>query len=83
MIAIGDFIARDNPPRAIMFIKELTQKCAALADMLLAHPLVPRYEEKGLRRRVHGAYQIFFRVDGELIHIIRVLHGARDYDALL
>jgi len=32
---------------------------------------------------VHGAYQIFFRVDGELIHIIRVLHGARDYDALL
>jgi plasmid stabilization system protein ParE len=27
--------------------------------------------------------QIFYRIDGELIHVIRVLHGARDYDALL
>ena len=46
-------------------------------------PLVPRYERKGIRRRVHGAYQIFYRVDGELVHVIRVLHGARDYEALL
>ena len=83
MIAIGDFIARDNRPRAISFIKELTNKCAGLADMPLAFPLVPRYEKKGVRRRVYGAYQIFYRIDGELIHVIRVLHGARDYDALL
>ncbi len=46
-------------------------------------PLVPRYERKGIRRRVHGAYQIFYRVDGEPVYVIRVLHGARDYEALL
>jgi toxin ParE1/3/4 len=46
-------------------------------------PLVPRYERKDIRRRVHGAYQIFYRIDGELVHVIRALHGARDYEALL
>ena len=74
LIAIGDFIARDNRRRAISFTKELTRKCAELADMPSSFPLVPRYERKGIRRRVHGAYQIFYRVDGELVHVIRVLH---------
>jgi plasmid stabilization system protein ParE len=32
---------------------------------------------------MHGAYQIFYRIDGDRIHVIRVQHGARDYDALL
>jgi toxin ParE1/3/4 len=83
LVAIGDFIARNNPRRAISFIKELTDKCAGLADMPSSFPIVPRYEKKGIRRRAHGAYQIFYRVDGELVHVIRVLHGARDYEALL
>jgi plasmid stabilization system protein ParE len=83
LIAIGDFIARDDPFRAISFVKELTDKCAGLADMPLSFQLVPRYEKKGIRRRVHGNYQIFYRVDGELIYVLRVLHGARDYEALL
>jgi toxin ParE1/3/4 len=72
-----------NPRRAISFVKELTDKCAGLADMPSSFPLVPRYAKKGIRRRVYGAYQIFYRVDGELVHVIRMLHGARDYEALL
>ena len=31
--AIGDFIARDNPERAVSFIGELRAKCLALADL--------------------------------------------------
>ncbi len=31
--AIGDYIAGDNPTRAISFTAELREKCAALADM--------------------------------------------------
>jgi toxin ParE1/3/4 len=39
LIAIGDFIARDNPRRAISFIKELTDKCAGLAAKCAARSL--------------------------------------------
>jgi plasmid stabilization system protein ParE len=39
-----------------------------------------------VRHRVHGNYQIFYRVLGqptERIDVIHVLHGARDFAAIL
>ena len=62
--AIGDYIARDNPARALSFIRELRSKCAGLADMPERFPLVPRYEAAGVRRCVHGDYLIFFSREG-------------------
>ena len=83
LIAIGGYIARDNPRRARSFVKELTDRCASLSDMARGFGLVPRYEHKGIRRRVHANYQIFYRVGEEEIYVVRILHGAQDYDALL
>lgn len=80
---IADFIARDNPARALSFVQELRASCRNLADMPMGYPLVPRYEKRGIRRRVHGNYQIFYRVDDEQVYVVRALHGARDYEALL
>lgn len=84
--AIGDYIACDNPRRALSFVRELRDKCMGLANMPLAFPLVPRYEDRGVRHRVHGSYQIFYRVVGqpaERIDVIHVLHSARDYAVIL
>lgn len=80
---IADYIAKDNPPRALSFVQELRGKCEALADNPLAFPLVPRYEGYGIRRRVHGNYLIFYHVGAEQVVIVHVLHGASDYAALL
>lgn len=81
--AIGDYIARDNPARAQSFVAELIEKARALADHPEAFPLVPRYARYGVRRPVHGNYLIFYRVEAERISVLRILHGARDYEALL
>ncbi len=84
--AIADYIARDNPRRALSFVQELRDRCLSLADMPLAFPLVPRYEDRGIRHRVHGNYQIFYRVMGDppaRIDVLHVLHSARNYAALL
>lgn len=80
---IADHIAQDNPPRALSFIAELRDKCLTLADTPLAFPLVPRYERFGVRRRVHGHYLIFYRVEPRQIVILHVLHGAMDFPGLL
>jgi plasmid stabilization system protein ParE len=32
---------------------------------------------------VFGAYLIFYRVEADRVSIIHILHGARDYEALL
>ncbi len=80
---IGDYIARDNPERARTFVGELLAKARQLGDRPEAFPVVPRYAHLGVRRRVHGAYLIFYRLETERVTIIHVLHGARDCDALL
>ncbi|WP_347968191.1 type II toxin-antitoxin system RelE/ParE family toxin [Mesorhizobium sp. CC13] len=35
-----------------------------------------------IRRRVHRDYLIFYRVNAERIEILRILHGAMDYERL-
>lgn len=80
---IGDYIARDSPARAIRFIQELRAKCVELTDFPERFPLIPRYERLGVRSRVHGNYLIFYRVAGERITVIHILHGAMDYTAIL
>lgn len=82
---VGDYIALDNPRRAVAFIQELRDKCLSLADMPYAFPVVPRYERFGIRHRVYGNYQIFYRVveSDERIDIVHILHGARNYAAIL
>jgi toxin ParE1/3/4 len=83
LTAIADYIARDNPSRARSFVQELTGKCGSLAALPEGYPLVQRYEQKGVRRRVHGNYSIFYRIVGEQIFVLHVLHGAQDYEAIL
>jgi plasmid stabilization system protein ParE len=80
---IGDYIARDNPERAISYIGELREKCLTLADYPERFPLVARYESQGIRRRVHGNYLIFYRIEAEQVVVLHVLHGAQEYAAIL
>ena len=83
LLDIGDHIALDSPLRARDFIRLLRRQALRLKDTPRAFPLVPRYESKGIRRRVFRDYLIFYRVDPETVTIIHILHGARDYEALL
>lgn len=80
---ISDYIAQDNPVRALSFIQELSRSCRELADMAEAWPIIPRYEHHGIRRRVHGRYLIFYRVEPDRIVVLHVLNGAMDIEAIL
>ncbi|MCA1662523.1 MAG: type II toxin-antitoxin system RelE/ParE family toxin [Novosphingobium sp.] len=80
---IGDHIARENPNRAESFIKELVEKCLDLANFPQAFPLVERYARLGIRKRRYRSYLIFYRTTDDRVEIVHVLHGARDYDAVL
>jgi toxin ParE1/3/4 len=81
--SIGDHIASDSPRRAKSFVKELRERCESVADMPRAFPLIPRYEQLGVRRRIYRNYLIFYRVDEGTITIVHVLHGAMDYMGIL
>lgn len=80
---IGDYIARDRPVRARTFVAELAAAARKIGEIPNGFPLVPRYESHGVRRRVHGACLIFYRIADDHVSILHVLHGARDYESLL
>lgn len=80
---IADYIAQDNPQRALTFVQELHAACLGLADYPERFPTVPRYADRGVRHRAHRDYLIFYRVDTAGVTVLHVLHGATDYAAAL
>ena len=74
--AIGDYIARDNPRRALTFVRELRQTCERIADMPRGAPLRPELGA-GVRVVTFGRYLICYAERGDDVVIERIVHGAR------
>ena len=79
---IGDWIARDSPMAAVTFVRALRDACDRIGDMPRAYPLLPRHRKSGIRRKAYGDYLIFYVV-GDQVDVLHVIHGARDYSAIL
>jgi len=80
--SIGDYIARDNPARAITFVRELRGQCETIAS----NPLGYRQRQElgdGIRSCAHGNYVIFFEIESDDLLVVRILHGARDLQGQL
>lgn len=48
-----------------------------------AYPFLTGYAAAGIRRRIHRDYLILYRVVRRTVEVLRILHGARDYEHLL
>ena len=83
LTAIGDYIAKDSPGRAVSFVQNMRTAAMRLGEMPEAFLLVPRYARQGIRRYLHRNYLVFYHIEADRVVIIRVLHGARDYESVL
>ena len=79
--SIADYIATDNPRRALSFIRELRQQCQRIALNPHGYRMRPELGEE-IRSCPHGHYVIFFEASSEAVTVVRILHGARDLPAL-
>jgi toxin ParE1/3/4 len=80
--AIADWIAEDNPRRAVTFIQEIREAFGRIANGPLQYQLRPDIGEHA-RIAIVGNYVILFRVGDKAIHIERVVFGGRDLPPLL
>lgn len=74
---IYDYIAEDNIAAADRHRERLKQRWRGLAD----HPRIGTKREDikpDLRSVTEGNYVIFYRILGDDIEIVRVLHSSRD-----
>lgn len=78
---IADYIAADNPARALSFVQELREQCRRISTNPRGYRERPEFGE-GIRTCAHGRYAIFFTLDADGVTVVRVLHGARDFPAI-
>jgi toxin ParE1/3/4 len=78
---IADYIAQDNPTRAVSFIREIGGQIHRVGQNPLLYHLRPEIGE-GARMAIVGRYVILFRIMAETVRIERVVYGGRDLLAL-
>ena len=76
---IAEWIARDDPVRALGFVDELERSCAGLAEFPESGRARPELAPR-LRSKPHGRYVIFYTPGAKTVRIERILHGARDLE---
>lgn len=75
--AIGEFIARDSARYAATMVERLTSATERLQRFPQSGRVVPEVGDPELREVLVGSYRVIYRVRGEGIGIVTVLHGAR------
>jgi len=76
---IAEYIARDSPEVASLFIRRLIEATDRLQEFPLSGRVIPEISEPDAREVIYGAYRIMYRVEGEEVWITGVVHGARDW----
>ncbi len=77
LLAIGRYIARDNPSAARSWIEKLRQRARLAAETPLAGRVVPERANHDVREVFVRNYRIVYRVLPEVIHILTVFEGHR------
>jgi toxin ParE1/3/4 len=81
LLAIAEYIARDNPSAATRWLDQIEEKLLLLASNPYLGEAVDHLHP-GLRRFSHCNYVIFYEPRDTGIGLIRVLHGARRIEDL-
>jgi toxin ParE1/3/4 len=74
---IGDYIALDNPKRAVSFIQEIRQHCEKIAEGPQRYVARPDLGD-AIRICAHGNYLLVFEPFNQGALVLRVLNGARN-----
>ena len=85
ILEIAAYIATDNEDTALPWLADMQVKVDSLAKFPTRAPTIPEAPDLGtdLRHLLHGNYRAIFRIDGDQVIILRVVHASRLLDATL
>jgi len=76
------FIAEDSINNAKKFVLELEKKIYSLDTFPERFALIPEniFFGTNYRHIIHKKYRVIYKIDNDLIYILRMIHGARLLD---
>ena len=81
LTGIGLYIAQDNPSAADRVLDKIEERLQLRSDFPRSGTKRTK-KRKNLRGVAEGNYVIFFRPLEDGIELVRVIHGARDYETM-
>jgi toxin ParE1/3/4 len=77
--AIRDYIAKDSPLNAKRWLDKLQRRMELIGYSAESHAILYTPEQAGLevRQAFYGIYRILYSIDGDIVHVLSVRHGAR------
>ena len=77
--AIHDYIARDSPFYARRMVARILDHSEQIGRFPESGRVVPEYLGGGVREVFEDPYRIMYRIEKDAIHVIAVVHGARQW----
>jgi plasmid stabilization system protein ParE len=76
--AIRDYIGRDSDYYAADVVEQVVLSVERLLRFPKLGRVVPETQDENIRELVHQNYRIIYRIAGERIEILTIVHGGRD-----
>jgi len=78
--SIAQFIAKDSPQYARLFVSDVFQAVERLSDFPKSGRIVPELNDPVVREVILGNYRLVYRFKAKLIELLTIYHGARLLD---
>jgi addiction module RelE/StbE family toxin len=75
---IKDYIAKDSPYYAAIFIEKIITAVEKLATLPLVGRIVTECNDKHIREVIYQHYRIIYKINHKALIILTVVHGGRD-----
>jgi toxin ParE1/3/4 len=79
---IADYIAEDSPGYAAAFVRRVRDHARSLEEMAERGRVVPELKELAVRELIVGSYRLIYEIEGTDVHVLGLIHGARDLASL-
>jgi plasmid stabilization system protein ParE len=79
ILAIRDYIAADDPAAARKWASAIVRQIHSPRSLPLRGHVIPEAARLGVayRHLIFGRYRTIYRIDGDRVFVVRVVHGAQ------
>ncbi|QLE56780.1 type II toxin-antitoxin system RelE/ParE family toxin [Nostoc sp. TCL26-01] len=81
LAAIGDFIARDAPSFAQVFVNKVFLSVERLENFPSSGRIVPEISQDNIREIIFGSYRIVYLLTDNEVSILTIFHSSRQLNS--
>lgn len=82
MSDIADYIAKDSPNYAAVFVQEVKDVSMTLKALAERGRIVPEFGDTSVRELFIKSHRLIYAIQNDMIYIITFIHGARNFSSL-